>query len=202
MATWQSRGTITFNDTDNEFTSQATVQGLDHYRSEFEGDFGGNKVKGVTVLSGDKGWRKFGDNLMEMDADAVAAEKRQLYLQIIPTRLIPLKEKGFKVEAAGGEKVGDKPAVGIKVTPVDGKDFTLFFDKESGLPVKLVAKVVGFGGEEFTQETAYSDYKSFDGLTKATKVQSKRDGKDFVKTEVTEFKVVDKIDPKTFTEPE
>ena len=33
------------------------------------------------------------------------------------------------------------------------KDFKLFFDKESGLPVKLVATVVGFDGNEFTQET-------------------------------------------------
>jgi hypothetical protein len=202
MATWKSKGTITFNGNDNDFNSQVTTQGLDHYRSEFEGEFGGNKVKGVTVLSGDKGWRKFGDNFMEMDADGVANEKRQVYLQMIPMRLLPLKEKGFKVEAAGEEKVGDKPAVGIKVTPADGKDFTLFFDKESGLPVKLVAKVVGFGGEEFTQETTYSDYQNFDGLKKATKVQSKRDGQDFVKSEVTEFKVLDKIDPKTFTEPE
>jgi hypothetical protein len=48
----------------------------------------------------------------------------------------------------------------------------------------------------------YSDYRDFDGLKKATKVQSKRDGQDFLKSEVTEFKVVDKLDPKTFDEPE
>ena len=52
------------------------MQGLDHYRSEFEGEFNGNPIKGVTVLNGDKGWRKFGENAMEMDEDAVANEKR------------------------------------------------------------------------------------------------------------------------------
>jgi hypothetical protein len=201
-ATWKSKATITINGSDNPISLQATSQGLDRYRSEFEGEFGGNEVKGVVVLNGNKGWRKFGENGGEMDEEAIANEKRNLYLQIIPIRVLPLKDKGFKVEAGGEEKVGDKPAVALKVTPPDGKEFTLYFDKESGLPVKLVAKVVGFGGEEFTQETTYKDYKDFDGIKKATKVQSKRDGEDFIKSEVTEFKVLDKVDPKTFSEPE
>jgi len=201
MATWKSKGTITFNGNDNAISIQATVQGLDHFRSEFEGQFGDNEIKGVAVLNGQKGWRKFGDQNMELDEDALANEKRNLYLQIVPMTILPLKGKGFKVEPGGEEKVGDKSAVAIKATGPDGKDFKLFFDKESGLPVKLVAKVIGFGGEEYTQETTYSDFKDFGGIKKATKVVSKRDGEDFIKSETTDFKVLDKVDPKAFTEP-
>ena len=58
----------------------------------------------------------------------------------------------------------------LKVTGPDGKDFTLCLDKESGLPVKLVAKVLSFQGEEYTSETTYADYKDFGGIKKATKV--------------------------------
>ena len=129
-----------------------------------------NEFKGVTVLNGDKGWRKFGDNENEMDADAVTNEKQRINIQAIPTTLVQLKGKGFKIESAAEEKVGDKPAVGIKVTGPEGKEFKLYFDKESGLPVKLVATVAGFGGEDFTHgETTFSDYKNFDGIKKATK---------------------------------
>jgi hypothetical protein len=199
---WTSKAAITFNDNTNHFTSHATLQGLDHYRSELEGDFGGNPFKGVTVINGDKGWRKFGDNKMDLEGDALANEKRRVYLQVLPSLLVPLKGKGYKLEAAGEEKVGDKPAAGVKVTGPDSKEFTLYFDKESGLPVKLVAKVVGFGDDEYTQETTYQDYKEFDGIKKATKADSKRDGQDFIKSEVTEFKVLDKVDSKTFSEPE
>jgi hypothetical protein len=199
--TWKAKGTITLGDNDSDFTSQATVQGLDHIRSEFEGEFGGNKVKGVTVLNGDKGWRKFGDMAMELDKDGVANEKRGLYLQMIPMTLLPLKGKEFKVKAGSDEKVNDKPAVSLLVTGPDGKEFTLFFDKDSGLPVKQVAKVVGFGGDEFTQETTFDGYKDFGGIKKATKVENKRDGKKFLSLETTEFKAVDKVDPKTFAEP-
>ncbi len=200
-ATWKTKATISFGGNDSNITAQTTLQGLDHLRSEFEGDFGGNAVKGVTVLAGDKGWRKFGDMNMEMDKDAVANEKRSVYLQWIPVTLVPLKGKDFKLEAAGEEKVGGKPAVGIKVTAPDGKDFKLYFDKESGLPVKQVAKVMGFMGDEFTQETTLGNYKVFGGIKKATKIESKRDGEKFLTAEITDFKVVPKVDPKTFEEP-
>jgi hypothetical protein len=200
-ATWKAKGTITFNGNDNKFTSTTTVQGLNHFRSVFEGEFGGNKVKGITVLAKDKGWRKFGDNINELDEQGLANEKRTVYLQVVPMTLLPLKDKAFKVEAAGDKQIGGKPAVGLKVTGPDRKDFTLFFDKDSGLPVLLVAKVVGFGGDEFTQETGFSDYKEFGGIKKATKIVSKRDGEKFVETQITEFKALDKVDAKTFEEP-
>jgi hypothetical protein len=200
--TVKGKGTISIGGDDNPFTSQATVQGLDHIRSEFEGEFGGMKVKGITVLAGDKGWRKFGDMDLDMDKEAVAGELRNVYLQVVPGLLVPLKGKGFEIQTAGEDKVAGKPAVGLKVTGPDGKDFKLYFDKESGLPVKMVAKVLGFMGEEFTQENTYSDYKDFDGTRRATKIVSKRDGEPFLSQEITGFRVLDKVEPKTFTQPQ
>jgi hypothetical protein len=198
----KAKGTITVAGNDNEFTSEATIQGLDHYRGEFDGDFGGNKVHGTTILNGDKGWRKFGDNSMEFDANAVAVEKRNLYLQVVAVTIVPLKGKGFKVESAADEKAGDKTLAVVKVTGPDGKDFTLAFDKDSGLPARMLARVTGFGGQEFVQETTYADYKDFGGIKKAAKVELKRDGETFLKQEVVEFKVLEKVDPKTFAEPQ
>jgi hypothetical protein len=200
-ATWKSKGTISFGGSDNPFEMVTTVQGLEHSRAELEGEFGGNKFMAVTVLSGDKGWRKFGDMGGELEKDALANEKQSLYLQIVPMTIVPLKGKGFKVESAGTEKVGDKPASVLKVTGPDGKEFKLFIDKESGLPVKQVAKVVGFMGDEYTQESSFSKYKDFNGVKKATKIENKRDGEKFIEQEISDFKPLEKVDPKTFTEP-
>ena len=147
----KAKGTVVFNGNENDSTTEVTVKGLDHIRREF----GNDQFHGVVVLDGDKGWRKFGDNSSEIEGDGVANEKRFIYLQVIPVTLVALKGNGFKYEAAGEEKVGDKPAVNLKVTGPDGKDFTISFDKESGLPVKVVAKVIGFQGEEVTSETTY-----------------------------------------------
>jgi hypothetical protein len=199
---WTANVKLRFGENDSEGTFAGTSQGLDYARRVFEGEFGGNQFRAVTVVAGDKGWRKFGDNQSELDSDALANEKRRLYLNVIPITVVPLKSKGFKLAAAGEEKVGGKPASGVKVTTPDKKDFTLYFDNESGLPVKLVADVMGFQGDEFTQETLFSDYKEMDGIKVATKLEAKRDGEMFQEMKVTEFKVLDKVDPKTFTEPE
>lgn len=199
--TWKGKGTITLGDNDNPIKTRAVVQGIDRHRAEFEGTFGDNEIKGVTVLVGDKGWRKFNDETRELDGDALASEKHRAYLQFVPMTILPLRGKGFKIESVAEEKVGDRPAVAVKATGPDGKDFTLSFDKETGLPVKLVATVKGFQGEDFTQETTYSAYKDFDGFKKATKLESKRDGMKFVSHEITEFKVLDAVEPGTFDEP-
>src|SRR5207237_1927991 len=78
--TWKGKGKINFMGNESDFTMEGAVQGLERYRGQFEGEFGGNKIKGVTVLNGDKGWRKFADNNMELDKDGVANERRNLYL--------------------------------------------------------------------------------------------------------------------------
>jgi hypothetical protein len=193
----KAKGTVVFGGNENDITTELTYKGLDHFRREF----GNDQFHGITVLAGDKGWRKIGDNASSIEGDGVANEKRNIYLAVIPITVVPLKNNGFKFEAAGEEKVGEKPAVILKVTGPDGKDFTLSFDKESGLPVKQVARVIGFQGQEYTQESTFSDYKDFGGIKKATKLVLKRDGEKFQDLEVTEFKVLDKVDPEAFTEP-
>src|SRR5437660_1145328 len=83
------------------------------------------------------------------------------------------KDKGFKAAVDKEEKVGDKAAVVLKVTPPDGEEFKLYLDKDSGLPLKLTAKVKGFMNEDVMQETTYGDYKEMAGIKKASKLESK-----------------------------
>jgi len=194
---WKSKGTMVFNGNENEMNNEVTVKGLDHFRREF----GNDQFHGVVVIAGDKGWRKFGEETREIEGDALANEKRGIYLHVVPITLVPLKGNGFKVEVRGEEKVGDKPAVVLKIVGPDGKDFTLYLDKETGMPVKEVGKVVGFQGQEFTQETTFGDYKDYGGIKKATRIAVKRDGEKFQDMDLTEFKVLDKVDADSFAEP-
>jgi hypothetical protein len=198
----KSKGTLTIMGNDSDFTTSVTHEGLDHFRSQFEGRFGDNDFKAISVINGDKGWAKFGDMDIEMDENRIKDEKRRIYLATIPSHILHAKDKAFKIETAADEKVADKPAAVLKITGPDNKDFKLYFDKESGLPVKQVATVPDFGGQgEFTQETTYSDYKDFDGVKRATKMTATRDGEKFISSELTEFKVLDKVEPDTFTQP-
>jgi hypothetical protein len=197
----KSKGKLNFGGNEGDFTTTTTTIGLNKFRQEFKADFGGNEVKGVTVLDGDKAWRKFGDSSSKLEDDQLANQKRAIYLSVVPATLLPLKGKDFKVESAKEDKVDNKPVVAIKIVGPDKKDFELFFDKETSLPVKMLATVAGPQGDEFTQETKYGKYKDFDGVKRATKIENKRNGEKFIDLEVTDIKVLDKADPKTFTEP-
>jgi hypothetical protein len=199
----RSKGTITFGGNENQLVAETTIAGIDRFRQEFEVESQGNQFKGVVILNGDKGWRKrVGDNTVELDADAVANEKRSVYMQVIPGTILPLKTKAFKVETAGDETVAGKPAAVLKVTGPEGKTFTLAFDKESGLPVRLVAKVIGFQGAEFTQETTYGDFADFNGIKRPKRIETRRNGEPFGNLGLIEFKVIEKVDPKIFEKPE
>lgn len=199
--TWKTKGNLTLNDSDNKFTTKMTAQGINHLRQEFEGEFDGNPIKGVTVLDGDKGWRKIGDDTTKLEDDGLANEKRMVYLQIVGQAPAFLKGEGFKIESAEEEKVDGKPATRLKVTGPDEKEFEIYFDKTSGLPVKLTATVADFQGDEYKQDMTFSDYKEFDGVKRASKVETKRNGKKFVNYEISDFKVLDKADKDAFAEP-
>ncbi len=199
----KAKGTITFGGNENQVLSESTIAGMDRFRQDFEIESNGNQFKGLVILNVDKGWRKrVGNNTVELDADAVAETKRSVYLQVIPGTILPLKTKAFKVETAGEETVADKPAVKLKATGPDGKDFTLAFDKVSGLPVRLLARIPGLQGAETDQETIYSDYADFNGIKRARKIETKRNGEPYGNFEVVEFKVIEKPDPKIFDKPE
>jgi hypothetical protein len=93
---YKGKGTVNFNGNENEFDTQITIKGLDHYRREF----GNDQFSVVVVLADTKGWRKFGDDANELDDTGIANEKRNVYLQVIPITLVAVKGRGFKVESA------------------------------------------------------------------------------------------------------
>lgn len=198
---WKTKGTLTLGGNENEISGKAIYGGVDKLRSEFSAEINGNAIDGITVVAGDKGWRKFNDNLMELDGDALATEKRNLYLAAAASRPSILKGKGFKVDSAPGVEVAGKPTVGVKATGPDGKTFLMYFDMETGLPAKLAAKVMGFGGDEVDQVITYSAYKEFDGVKRYTKSVSTRDGEKFIESTLSDFQLLEKFDADTFAEP-
>ena len=51
------------------------------------------------------------------------------------------------------------------------------------------------------QETTYGAYKNFGGVQVATRLEVKIDGKLYRRQELTEFKILDKVEPATFSTP-
>jgi hypothetical protein len=178
------------------YESRVTMKGLDHWRHEIrDGSF-----HVIQVVSGDRGWTKYRGVTRRMMGDELAAHKQGIYLEAIPVTLLPIKAEGFKYRASNDAKVGGRPASVLTVTGPDGREFMLYFDNGSGLPVKEVAKMSDMRGQPFVRETTFSDYKEFDGIKKATTVEVKIDDRIEHVLEVTEFKVLDRVAPETFLE--
>jgi hypothetical protein len=194
---WSSSGFAKVGGRVNEVIVAVTFKGLNQVRREY----GSKGPYRLMVLDGDKGWYLSRGQYQPMDGDAIANEKRNIYLQVIPTLLVPLKSHGFKYEHAGEDEVDDKPASILKVTGPDGKDFMLYFDKQSGLPVKQVVKSIGADGKEQTEEVTFGGYKDLGGIKKATSIEVRNDSPSVSFIEINDFKVLDDVPPATFARP-
>ena len=68
-----------------------TIKGLDHLRCEF----GNDQFKILIVVNGDRGWRRVRDENIAIVGDGLTNEKRSIYLQMVPLRLVPSKPKAL-----------------------------------------------------------------------------------------------------------
>lgn len=185
-----------------DYTATIEFQSPDKQRVEVNFEAGGMKFTFKQIINKDKGWTAINDMVTEMDKDAVQEMKESLHAGGL-TRLNPAAFKDAKLSPIGEVKVGDKPALGVRVEAKGYRDVTLYFDKETHLLVKSErrAKDPQTGGEEFGEEIYYSDVKDVGGVKTAHKLTIKHDDKKFLESETTEFKAADKIDDGQFGKP-
>jgi hypothetical protein len=171
----------------------------DRYKSTFTCDLMGMKYTQTLVIDGDKGWSEVNGKVDDLLKSAVAEMKEQKYAEDLD-RLGFLKEKGYELALLEEAKVNDKPAVGVLVKSKGHRDVKLYFDKETGLLVKRVNKLVE-GDSEIVQEVFLSDYQEKDGLKHYMKIAAHRDGKKVLDGKVTELEFVDKFEDNVFAKP-
>jgi outer membrane lipoprotein-sorting protein len=183
------------------FTQEVSYQLPDKIKESMHLDANGQKFDIVTVYDGEKGWVSNNGVTQEMDDRMTREVKEGVNLMRI-TRLIALKDKRYQLSPLDEVKVNDRPAVGVKVSTKDYRDVKLYFDKETGLPVKIERQTVdAMSGREFAEERIITDYQEVEGIRVPKKVVVNRDGKKFVETEVVEAKLLDKLDAGTFAKP-
>lgn len=186
-----------------EFTGDWAIQPPDKVRFQINLDINGMKITFTQVFNGKEGWTKINDQTVDFDKDAVEEAKEQLYSAAVES-LVPLvKEKGFELSVVGDVKVHDQPAVEVLVASKGHRDIHLCFDKKTNMLVKVqqTVKDENQGGKEVSQETFHSDFKDFGGVQRPVKVVIKRDGKDYVDGEASDYETIDKLDDSVFAKP-
>lgn len=201
--TYQAKGKFYGMGEGIDFTGSWAFMYPDKFRFRIESGAGDQKFTFVRVLNGNKLWMKMGDNTEEItDKAQIAEAKEQMYTERVGL-LFPLKEKGYGLKPLGEVTIDGKSAIGVCVSHKGHRDLNLFFDKDKGLLVKMEAVVKDdmAPDKEFKQETFFSGYKEVNGLQLAMNVVINRDGKKYVDSKVTEFKVKENLPDSLFTKP-
>jgi hypothetical protein len=203
--TCQCKGTISIADKVTlEMTGSWSVQGPNRFRAELVVHVNGRVDGGTMVLAGDKGWlqeQRTGKTekvpedilpLLQADLQAVRLAQKPGYLRGKDTRLSSLGEM----------KVNDKDAVGIKVSREGFPDLDLYFDKNTGLPVRGSMRVKeGKNGMEATHSFTFDEYKEFDGIKLFTKVSFHRDDQRVFEMELDTIQLQEQLDDGLFKKP-
>jgi hypothetical protein len=201
-ATWKAKGTFYGLGEGIPYTSEVAAQWPDRIRTTIEGELNGQKFTFVNIVNGGKGWMRANGETMALEGDRLDEAKEEVYASYVAT-LTPLKSNSFTLTSLGNSKVDGHEVVGVKVASKGHRDISIFFDKETGLPVKTERKVkdVMAGGDELMQETLMSDYKEIQETKHPMKVIIKRDGKKYIEQENSDMKLAEKLDDKLFSEP-
>jgi hypothetical protein len=114
-------------------------------------------------------------------------------------RLVPLRGKDYELRVADEVTVDGKPAAGLLVRTAGHKDVTLFFDKETGLLVKVERPVYDAGPEkEVKEERFYRDYSRGAALPVARKWVVLHGGKKVWQAVIKDARFLEKVGDKEF----
>jgi hypothetical protein len=178
-------------------------QGLSQYRGEIEIQDGGQNPKGTLVINGTKGWFKKVDKTEEAPDGLVPFIQNFFYATRMPQLLPALSDSAYTLAPLGEIKIGDKTGIGVTVSHKDFKDVSLFFDKESGLPIKSEIRLIEPRRDnETTIECHYSDYKDFNGVKLCGTITVKMSSENHeFKLELSELKAASKQPDDRFDMP-
>lgn len=200
-ATWKMKGNFHGLGMPIPYTGSYAFETPDKFRMTLEFDAGGQQATFAVVYNAGKAWRKFNDDVAELEGEKLDEQKEAMYF-IKVSRLLVLREPGFTLKSLGESQVENKPALGVQVSSKGHRDVGLYFDKGTGLLVKTEMRVKDDQtGVEANQETFYSDYKDLNGFKHPAKIVIKRDGQLYIESEAQDYKLEEKLDKNVFEKP-
>jgi deoxyribodipyrimidine photolyase-like uncharacterized protein len=197
-------GKVHNKELDWSFTMETWRDGAKRYRDDMKMEIAGQKLRALSIVSGDRGWTKAEGYAQSGVSDMTDDEARQYAYAASLTTLTPLLGPEIKLTEGKEVKVEDRPAYGVIVSCANQADVQLFFDKETRLLVKMERTDRREGGE-WTFETFYQDHEPA-GLRQPRKIKStaKNPAGEIVETvdmEVNGYTPKDRAEDELFQKP-
>jgi len=193
-------GTISFFGQEVAFTDEMIVKLPERWRWTFEGGPQGQKTRFVVVYNGGKAWQSAAGGVTEVTKDRLREIGDEVYRLWIVT-LAPLKtEKGFSLIALADSKVNGRDASCVLVSRQGQSDLKLFFDRATGLLVKIERKTKEAG---IPTEKAYfySGHTDVDGVKLPSKYIEESNGKKVVDVSTISYQLLPRADDSLFEKP-
>jgi hypothetical protein len=204
---------LTGSESDAKVQLSGIFAGPTLFRMEME-----TKDEGTSVIvgGGDTFWVKKGKEAFKEihagkadDFAGVEVAVRLFYGISLPDQLLGLKSKGYKLTILGDQAVNGVQAVAMRVDHQLHPEVMIYFDKETGLPVKTQLKlppeqfqpVLGLfrPGDELV-EIFFDNYKELDGVKHFTTFKT-RTSVGTRECELRELKLLKKVDSGKFKKP-
>jgi hypothetical protein len=192
----KASGTMTVADTQVPFTTEVTLSLPDKMRLSIDLD---KRVTVVTVVNGERGWQRSGGATADLGKESLGDVRDDLYLWWLAS-LVPLKKAEITLATVPEVQVNGKPAVGVKVSSKGQRDVKLYFDKTSGLLIKMATQA-RTGGTMMDREHSFSDYKDFDGVKLYTRSVEMLNGKKQRELQGVTHEFLRKVDESQFVKP-
>jgi hypothetical protein len=201
-AQYREKGKITLPGmAETDYADESSFMLPDKFKQTLEMEIMGMKFVMNALIVGDKVTVEANVAGMKIDLGDDATEGFKDVPHVLRvTQFVPLvKGKAYELSATGEDKVDGKPVVGVRVSAKDQKDVSLFFDKATGLMLKLEYRTKGPDGMEVTEARIVKEYaKDKDGVPYPKKTLVLHDGKTFVESETLEYKYLERLDDSEF----
>jgi hypothetical protein len=194
-------GALTLGEKESAFTDEVLMSLPERLRValSLEVEPGKKAPPLILTINGDKGWVSQFGTVSELSKERLDEMREEAYVQWLTT-LVPLRKDTFELAPVPEIKVDGKAAAGVKASSKGHNDVKLYFDKASGLLVKIERRARQ-AGLPVEKEYLYSEHKPFDGVKLPTKQVELLNGKKFSQLSSAAYKFLDKVDAAAFDKP-
>jgi hypothetical protein len=198
----KSKGKLELFGSSIDMTQEVSVKFTGKFRETAEIDVNGQKVKVVSVFDGSKAAISANGQAVDINDKIMEEFKEGAYGMKVARLTNVLTDKSLQLSPLGESKVEDRPVVGVKIASKGHRDIDLYFDKGSGLLLKVQTRKNDLQTmQEVDEERIIKEYQDVDGQKMPKRVLVNHEGKKYLEVEVVEVKFPDDIDDSEFQKP-
>ena len=201
-ATWKERGTYYGNGERRAYRGDFALQGPDKYRMSVEGIGPMNSF--TLVGTEEEVWVESDGKVSSFAGKKIAHTHDEMYSVWVQS-LVPLKDarNRFRLMRIDDARVDGRPFAGVRVSHDGRRDIDLFFDKQTGLLAMKRERIQkpGRDDQEIEQQTIIKEYQQIDGRNQPKQVVLLRESRLFVEAEISDMKLLEKLDDSMFAKP-